>query len=238
MDELYLTIARHVTKPKNLRSIYGPTIFYKEISRPNDFTLSTKEYVFRYDPEWYWAIPDTAPYNLFRRLAPRQVRTSGFYSRYNALRERMAQKLPTGAHGQASLEKLLQDWEVPWRHAEALLTFALTHVDLMGKPWMIGAITALNNASCYPMEQGATYLNLGSYNFAKALAGKPAYENTRLMDDFCFRHQGIKMLYSTTFLDEKSFNKHYNGAAYAKLKATYDPAQLAPTLYEKAVKAR
>ena len=57
------------------------------------------------------------------------------------------------------------------------------------------------------------------------------------MDEFCFAHDGIKMLYSTTFLDKSGFDRVYNGAGYDVLKHKYDPAALAPTLYDKAVKA-
>jgi hypothetical protein len=57
------------------------------------------------------------------------------------------------------------------------------------------------------------------------------------MDDYCFKHEGIKMLYSTTFLQEKEFNKIYNGKTYGKLKRKYDPQALLPTLFEKTVKA-
>jgi hypothetical protein len=44
---------------------------------------------------------------------------------------------------------------------------------------------------------------------------------------------GIKMLYSSTFLDEAEFDARFNGAAYRELKKKYDPAGNAPTLYAK-----
>jgi hypothetical protein len=53
------------------------------------------------------------------------------------------------------------------------------------------------------------------------------------MDDKCFELDGVKMLYSSTFLDERAFNARFNGAAYAKLKAKYDPNGHAQTLFEK-----
>jgi hypothetical protein len=58
------------------------------------------------------------------------------------------------------------------------------------------------------------------------------------MDDFCFGHGGIKMLYSSTFLDRAEFDRIYNGEAYGKLKSKYDPKQLQPSLYDKAVRQK
>jgi hypothetical protein len=59
------------------------------------------------------------------------------------------------------------------------------------------------------------------------------YHYTRLMDDKCFGLGGIKMLYSSTFLDKAAFDRHFNGPAYAALKEKYDPDGKAPTLFEK-----
>jgi hypothetical protein len=53
------------------------------------------------------------------------------------------------------------------------------------------------------------------------------------MDAKCFELEGIKMLYSSSFLDEREFDARYNGAAYGILKRKYDPAGKAATLYRK-----
>jgi hypothetical protein len=53
------------------------------------------------------------------------------------------------------------------------------------------------------------------------------------MDRLCFDLNGIKMLYSSTFLNESEFGERFNGTAYAALKKKYDPDGNAPTLFEK-----
>jgi hypothetical protein len=53
------------------------------------------------------------------------------------------------------------------------------------------------------------------------------------MDDKCFELDGIKMLYSSTFLAEEEFNARFNGAEYARLKAKYDPDGNAQNLFDK-----
>jgi hypothetical protein len=88
------------------------------------------------------------------------------------------------------------------------------------------------------MAPGQLYVNVGSYNYVRRKPGQERYAATRAIDGFCFVHDGIKMLYSTSFLDEDEFARRYGGEEYDRLKKTYDPHGLLPTLYEKAVRAR
>jgi FAD/FMN-containing dehydrogenase len=235
--KLYMTTSRQVDQAAEVVSIYGSTVFYQEISRPGDLTLTIKDYLFRYDPEWFWAMPHTPLYNFFRKVAPVTLRNSSFFTRYAQKKAALAAKLPFLRMVEDDLEHLIQDWEVPWEHGQALLDFALDNLDLDGKPLLISPVTTPGKATGYPLKPGVMYLNLGSYNFVRKQPGKPPYFSTKIMDEFCFAHDGIKMLYSTTFLDESDFNRLYNGPAHAALKAKYDPRNLLPTLHDKAVKA-
>jgi FAD/FMN-containing dehydrogenase len=234
--ELYLTTSQETDTPHDPATIYGPAVFYRQISRPGKLCLSTVNYLFRYDPEWFWGLGDSAFYRGFRLVAPRALRNSGFYARYYRRQKQLSAWLPF-LREDDQLEKLIQDWEVPWDQSEALLSFALSNLDLNGKPLMAAPLKTPALASCYPMRD-QLYLNLGSYNYVRRRAGQRPYHHTRIIDDFCFSRGGIKMLYSATFLAPDEFDRIYAGDAYALLKRKYDPQGLLPTLYEKAVKAR
>lgn len=231
-NELYLTTGKEVAKAKNRLSIYGQTIFYRHISRVGTIQLPIKEYLFRYDPEWFWALPETSSYRAFRGLAPRLVRNSSFYTRYVAFTKSLGKKEQPD-----HLEKLIQDWEVPWQYSTELLDFALNHLALEGKPLLAAPTKTLSKNSLYPLPPGELYFNLGSYHFVKRQPHHPPYYHTKIMDEFCFNHKGIKMLYSSSFLSERNFYQKYGGPAYNKLKVKYDPKGLAPTLYQKAVQS-
>ncbi len=235
-NRMFMTVGEEIDKPDKLTSIYGKNLFYKEISREGVIDLTTKDYIFRYDPEWFWNIPQDGIYQLYRKISPKRFRNSGFFTRYNKLVAKLKGKVPNQVEDE-NLEMLIQDWEVPWRHAKSLLDFALDNVDLEWRPWLITLIKTSAKATNYPMEKNELYLNLGCYSFAVKQKGAEKYHNTKIMDEYCFTHNGIKMLYSSTFLPEAEFNAIYNGAAYAKVKAKYDPKQLQPSLYEKTVKA-
>jgi hypothetical protein len=232
--ESYLTLGTQVDEPAGaVTSIYGPTIFYREISRPGRVTLTQQDYLFRYDPEWFWALPRSPLLWPFRRWAPPALRNSGLYTRI--LNGRLTRRLP-GLRPRGDFELLIQDWEVPWRHARGLLEHALDNVDINGRPWLAGPIRSPGTATLYPVAAGELYLNLGCYASARVRPGSGPYANTRLMDAYCLAHDGIKMLYSSSFLTEDDFDRVYAGAAYRALKAKYDPAGLTPSLYEKATR--
>jgi FAD/FMN-containing dehydrogenase len=234
-DRLYLTLCRFVERAPATADIIRENIFYRLIAREGDVYLTTKDYLFRYDPDWFWNIPETAPYQLFRRLAPASLRNSGFYKRYTQAKHRILRLLPQRPPDE---EPLIQDWELPWGRAEEFLRYALEYVNLDGKPWIATPIKALSSPTLYPVQPGALYYNVGCYCHVKRHPGGGDYHYTRLLDRKCFDLGGIKMLYSSTFLDEAEFDRIYNGAGYRAVKRTYDPAGALGTLYQKCVLRR
>lgn len=237
-DRLYLTVGTEADSDATPTSIYGPTIFYREISRPGELTLTTRDYLFRYDPEWFWGLPESALFRFFRAHGPRALRHSGVYGRYLAWRRSLLGRLPSALRRAPSLELLIQDWEVPFHHGADLLAHVFATADLAGKPLMVAPLRVPATAPCYPITPGQLYLNVGSYNYVRKRPGEAPHHSTRAIDERCFGLGGIKMLYSTTFLDEDAFWRHYGGGAYQALKARYDPQGLLPTLFDKAVAGR
>jgi hypothetical protein len=131
------------------------------------------------------------------------------------------------------MEPLIQDWEVPWRHGEELIRFAIDNVELGGRPWATVPIKAPRQPTLYPIKANELYFNLGCYCQVQRPPGMEPYHYTKILDRKCFELGGIKMLYSSSFLSEADFDAIYNGAAYRKLKSKYDAGGNAQTLYKK-----
>lgn len=237
-DKRYLLMAaRFRAEVPHVDDILRREVFYKIVQQRDDVYLATKDYIFRYDPEWFWNIPDNAGFALFRRFAPERYRNSSFYTKYVAFKARMRERLP--GSGELPTEPLIQDWQVPWPKAEELMAFALEHVDLEGRPWAAVPIKTPRRPTLYPLEPETLYFNLGCYLQVRKQPGAEPYHYTKIMDRKCFELGGIKMLYSSSFLAEDEFNARFNGEAYRVLKQKYDPEGNAPTLYGKvAFKAR
>jgi len=234
-SRLLLTLSRFVDSPPRVDDILRRDVFYKLIERREDVYLTTKDYLFRYDPEWFWNIPETFPYRMLRRFAPASMRNSGFYKRYIDGKNRLLARLHLKREDDQ--EPLIQDWEVPWDRAAELTRFALREADLSGKPWIVTPIRTPASPTLYPILADTLYFNLGCYCQVKKRRDKGDYYYTRILDRKCFDLGGIKMLYSSTFLSEDEFDRLYNGEAYARLKAKYDPHKRLRSLFEKCVVA-
>jgi FAD/FMN-containing dehydrogenase len=231
-DRYFLTLSRYVHEAPRVDDIMRGPMLYKQLSRSGDVYLRARDYLFRYDPDWFWNFPHGGGWELIRRVAPPAMRHSAFYKRLVAVRSRFLRGDDDG------MEPLIQDWEVPWDRAESLLRFALDAVDLDGKPWMTTPILTARSPTLYPVFPDTLYLNLGCYCRVRRRFGAPRNHYTRILDRRCFELGGIKMLYSSTFIEEEEFWRIYNGEEYRRLKASYDPAGLLPTLYDKCVRGR
>jgi FAD/FMN-containing dehydrogenase len=229
-----LSTGRMVDQVPRQDDIIRKNIYYRLVEQSQAIYLSTLDYIFRFDPDWFWNVPEGGVYDVFRKLAPKRFRTSRFYTKFAALESKF---MATFGKGDPNVEPLIQDWEVPWEGAEELIRFCLKNVDLGGRPWAAVPIRSPGRATLYPVRSDTLYFNLGSYCQVQRPSGMEPYYWTKLMDRRCFDLGGIKMLYSSTFLDRSTFDELYNGEAYRGLKAKYDPASQALDLYDKVVYA-
>jgi FAD/FMN-containing dehydrogenase len=227
----HLMSARSVDTVPHVDDIVRQHVFYRLALERRDVYLTVKDYLFRYDPDWFWNIPEGWPYRLFRRYAPRGLRNSDFYTRYTQRTRALAKLWPW--HAQEESEPLIQDWEVPWSRGRELIELALAEVDLEGRPWAVVPIRTRRSPTLYPLRADELYLNLGCYCYVRKHHSREPYYFTKVLDRKCFDLGGIKMLYSSSFLDEEEFDRVYNGESYRGLKAKYDPRGAFPTLYEK-----
>jgi FAD/FMN-containing dehydrogenase len=227
----FLMLGRFEPALEQTDDIVHQNIFYKLVESRREIFLSTFDYIFRYDPEWFWNIPESWIFRLFRRYAPRRYRNSSFYTRYTARKARLRKYLPR--QPAVETEPLIQDWQVPWDAARDLLAFFLEQVPLDGRPCAAVPIVAPSQPTLYPITPRQLYFNLGCYCHVRKAAGQEPYHYTRIMDRRCFELGGIKMLYSSSFLAQAEFDRVYNGAAYRRLKQKYDPQARARTLFEK-----
>lgn len=234
-DECYLALGRMVETEARVEDIYRQQIFYRLLRGERTFHLDTIDYIFRYDPDWFWNLPESGVYTIFRRYAPRRMRHSGFYRRVMLARDRWRSRLGRRAR---STERLIQDWQVPWERAGELVELALDTVDLEERPWVALPIVPGSSPTLYPVEADTLYFNLGCYCPVRRAPGREEFYPTKVLDVRCYELGGIKMLYSSTFLERRAFDAAYNGAAYAELKRKYDPDGRLPSLFDKAVRSR
>ena len=84
----FLMTGRFVDRVPECDDIVRKNVFYRLVETRRDIYLKTFDYIFRYDPDWFWNVPETGVFDLFRRYAPEQWRNSAFYTKYVALKSR------------------------------------------------------------------------------------------------------------------------------------------------------
>ncbi|MGH3430926.1 MAG: FAD-binding protein, partial [Mycobacteriales bacterium] len=234
-DEQYLTLGTFTDDPGPGVSDYtGQRIFYCSIRDRTADHLSVRDYIWRWDTDWFWCSRAFGvQHPLVRRLWPSRYRRSDVYRRLVALDRRLGLSGRIGRlTGKPPEEPVIQDVEIPVdRLTEFLDAF---HADIGITPIWLCPVRLRGERSwpLYPMQPGELYVNVGFWSTVPQLPGRPEAHNRRI-EQLVDELDGHKSLYSTVHYDEGEFWKHYNGPAYGALKERYDPNGRLPDLYAK-----
>ena len=236
-SEQYLTVGEFVDEPMpgaRVSDYTGQEVFYRSLQRRPVDHLSTHDYIWRWDTDWFWCSRAFgAQHPVVRRFWPRSRRRSDVYRRLVALDQRFqASNRVRNAFGHPSEEMVVQDVEIPVaRLPEFLEVF---HREVPIAPVWLCPIRLRGERTwpLYPMEPGELYVNVGFWSSVPERPGRPDAHN-RIVEELVASLDGHKSLYSTVHYGEDEFWAHYNGDAYRAVKQRYDPAGRAPDLFTK-----
>jgi FAD/FMN-containing dehydrogenase len=219
-------------------SDYGfARIYYRSLqSMPLDH-LSTHDYIWRWDTDWFWCSRNFGAQNpLLRRLFGRSHLNSRTYTRLMRLSARwqITQRLAR-LRGQHS-ESVIQDVDIPIEHAVAFLEFLLREIGIL-PVWICPLRAPRREAEfpLYPLSAGSLYVNFGFWDVVQSRRQHEAGHFNRLVEREVLRRGGIKSLYSDSFFTREEFDQAYGKTQYDALKARYDPGGRASGLFEKCV---
>lgn len=231
--EYYLTVATNAATAAGKVSDYtGRHIYYRSIQQKQQDTLSTYDYLWRWDTDWFWcsrAFGAQHPllrwgYRLFGALRSRA------YWKIRALNERyrIAERLRL----MGPTEWVIQDVEIPAANAEAFLDFYTKEVGI----WPLWICPAQSRQGSRPFDLYRTdgdtlYFNFGFWG-GVPLRGEDGTVN-RLIEAKVSELAGKKSLYSTAYYSEAAFSRLYGGEVYARLKRRYDPQNAFKDFYAK-----
>ncbi|WP_347565693.1 FAD-binding oxidoreductase [Nocardioides sp. IC4_145] len=237
-DEVYLTVATWRDEPGPTSDYTGQDIYYRSIrQRPTDL-LTTYDYLWRWDTDWFWCSGAFgAQHPLARRVWPRRWRRSDVYHRMVALERRhgVVDRLDRRA-GRPQRERVIQDVEVP---VERLTEFLAWFDEAVGmRPVWLCPLVAQHDWPTYPLERGATYVNVGFWGTVPVGDDAPEAPLNRAIEATVHELGGHKSLYSEAFYDRETFDRLYAGEHLAAVKSTYDPDDRLTSLYDKVVRRR
>jgi FAD/FMN-containing dehydrogenase len=238
-DRLYLTLGRFVDEAPFTSDYTYERIYYRSIAEKREDYLTTRDYLWRWDTDWFWCSKNVFAQNpLVRRLYGRKrlgSRTYGKIMRWNA-RTGLSRALSrvAGLHS----ESVIQDVDIPIEHAAGFLGFFLREVGIL--PVWICPIGPGPEAGRFPLYAmgGGRHVNFGFWDVVRGRQRHPPGHFNRLIEREVARLGGIKSLYSESFYSPDEFAAAYGGEVYRQLKARYDPGGVFPTLYDKCVLRR
>jgi FAD/FMN-containing dehydrogenase len=237
--EGYLTLARWEDGDRLSTSDYtGQQVYYRSLQETQSDTLTTYDYLWRWDTDWFWCSQAFgAQHPLVRRVWPRRWRRSDVYHRLVGLDHKfgIGARLDRRA-GRPQAERVVQDVEIPAERLEEFLAWFDDEIG-MRPVWLCPLrLRADEPWSTYPLRPGATYVNVGFWGNVAVGPEAPYAPRNRAIEAKVHQLGGHKSLYSEAFYDRETFDRLYDGANLAAVKQIHDPDGRLTTLYDKAVR--
>jgi FAD/FMN-containing dehydrogenase len=234
-NELYITTGQFVDRVEWLSDYTFRQIYYQSIPRKQTDYLTTRDYLWRWDTDWFWCSKHfLLQYSVMRRLWGKQrLRSAVYWKLWKQVhRSRTAQMVIRAIQGRR--EAVIQDVEIPLEHAPEFARFL--HQEIGIKPVWICPVRAYDPSvsySLYAMNPRTLYVNFGFWDVVKT-DHEAGYFN-RAIEAKVQELAGQKSLYSRSYYSKEEFERLYNEKVYRRLKQQYDPAGMLKDLYEKCV---
>jgi FAD/FMN-containing dehydrogenase len=240
LDEMYLTVGAYSDVAPWRSDYTRGRIYYQSLRGPHEDFLTIRDYLWRWDTDWFWCSRPFGVQNpVIRRLWPRRYRRSDVYRSLVAFDRRHGLSDTLTARRQLPpREAVIQDVEIPVGRGAEFLRFFAADVG-MSPVWLCPLRLRSDQAwPLYPLAPGEVYVNFGFWGTVPLSPGRGDGYHNRLIEDEVTGLGGHKGLYSTSFYTEEQFWASYNGPAYAALKRAYDPDGRLAGLYEKCVRGQ
>lgn len=233
-DELFITLGSFIDEAEWISDYTYMNIYYRSIQEKKTDYLTTRDYLWRWDTDWFWCSKHFLVQNpILRFLWGKKRLRSTTYSRLRALSHKypLLEKL-SALTGQT--ESVVQDVEIPIENCVPFMKFF--HKKIGIKPIWVCPLAAHDKKTSYdlyPLDPHKLYMNFGFWDVIKT--NYPDGHYNKIIEKKVSELNGKKSLYSTSYYSKEEFWKQYHKQSYDRLKAKYAPSQVFPDLYEKCV---
>lgn len=236
-DEYYLTVAEFSDTAPFTSDYSYKNIYYRSIRERQSDYLTTKDYIWRWDTDWFWCSKYIFAQNqLIRRLlGPRHLNSVTYTKIMNWNRKyNIANHLHRilGFHSEA----VIQDVEIPLQGCPEFIDFYFNTIKFT-PVWICPIQPQADSSefSLYPMDHDTLYVNFGFWNVIKSRKKTAPGHYNRLVEQKVTESGGMKSLYSDAYYSPEQFWNIFNRAEYLFLKNNYDPEGRLKDLYDKCV---
>lgn len=207
-------------------------IYYKSLlNRKEDF-LTTKDYIWRWDTDWFWCSKNLYFQNpAIRLLFGRFCLNSITYRKimHQAMRNPV---LKLFNNMQKPKETVVQDVVIPADHAIDFYNFYQDKINIY-PCWNCPTMPYHKDITNTLFKQNPKqlYFNFGFWDMVET--DEPIGTVNRALEHKVREVGGNKSLYSNVFYTEEEFWAIHNKSAYDQLKQKYDPKQVFVNLFDK-----
>ncbi|HUF22369.1 MAG TPA: FAD-binding protein, partial [Burkholderiales bacterium] len=187
--------------------------------------------------DWFWCSKNIgAQHPLMRRLLGRERLNSRFYTKVMRWDSRTGLTRRLDRFSGWHRETVIQDVDIPIARAAEFLDFFHREIGIL-PVWAcpIRARRPIGHFELYPVDTSTTLVNFGFWDVVRRREPFGPGHHNRLIERKVQELGGIKSLYSDSYFPEDEFWRIYNGDAWRRLKARYDPQGVLGDLYRKCV---
>jgi FAD/FMN-containing dehydrogenase len=235
--EYYITVGEFVDEAPYTSDYTYKKIYYQSIREREQDYLTVKDYIWRWDTDWFWCSKNFYAQNpIVRRILGKSRLNSMTYTKIMRWNSKWgllsAVNRLLGLHA----ESVIQDVELLLERCAEFLDFYLNAIRFM-PVWMCPtrAYDRKVQWDLYRMDPNALYVNFGFWDVIKTRKKLPEGYHNRLIEQKVRELGGMKSLYSDAYFSADEFWNIYNKPVYDKLKAKYDPLGRFKDLYTKCV---
>jgi FAD/FMN-containing dehydrogenase len=226
--ELYITTGEFTDDAPFVSNYTYMKMFYRSIRQREVDYLTAKDYIWRWDTDWFWCSKHFyVQHAAVRLLATKWLLNSKTYQRIMRLSHKI---MP-----ESNTESVIQDVDIPIEHTDEFLDFLLREIGVL-PIWICPFRSYDPSVTCdlYALDPRKLYLNFGFWDTVPSTQAEGHFN--RKIEAKALALCGKKGLYSTAYYDEQTFWQIYNRPAYEALKSKYDPDRCFKDLYQKTVK--
>lgn len=224
-DDLYVSHAMLCAEAPRLSDYTHMEIYYRSIQAKTEDWLTTKDYVWRWDTDWFWCSKHFGVQIPLVRYLTRAALNSRNYQRVMRASERL---LPTSS----ATESVIQDVQIPFERAEEFLDFILAEVGIT-PVWVCPFRSSSRPYDLCAFQTNHDYINFGFWDQVPTRDGNRWC--VKAIERKIGELHGTKGLYSTSCYDRDTFWTLFDKNRYDELKRAYDPRGLFADLYAKCV---
>lgn len=238
-DTHLLTLGTMVDEAPYTSNYTYMRMYYRSIQQRSQDYLTTHDYIWRWDPDWFWCSDrfgaDKWPIRLLFGKWLLHSRSYwqivGWDRKYH-----LAKRLKRFTRNNTERESIIQDVQVPIDQAPIFLKFLHDKIGIL-PIWICPAKTYEpgHRFSFLPLKDNKLYINFGFWDFVVTNKDPTQGYYNRLIEHELRKIGASKGLYSESYYTKKEFWEIYDQKTYKKLKGQYDPTGQFKELYEKTV---